>query len=179
MDDTVYALLKELLEGKQRDDRVFTRADGRPVKDFRGAWQNLCIRACVLGPDGKPSRFECGKCNASMKVGTSICRACGGRRRYVGLIVHDMRRSAARNLLHAGVPETDVMNTLGHKTRSMVTRYAIFDPNASRRAMEKLAQYERTMKALAEAEKQLNPHIDPPGVETGPTDQGKERTRVQ
>lgn len=179
MNDTVYALIKELAANKHAEDHVFSRPDGKRVKDFRGAWQNMCIRAHVLGPDGKPSRFECSKCNAPMQVGRSICRACGGRRRYIGLIVHDMRRSAARNLLHAGVPETDVINTLGHKTRSMVTRYAIFDPNASRRAMEKLASYERTITALAKVQEQINPYFEPSGVEVDHRANRNAKARVQ
>jgi len=38
-----------------------------------------------------------------------------------------MRRSAARSLLNSGVSEIDVTNTTGHKTASMLRRYAIFD----------------------------------------------------
>ena len=97
MGETAYRLIRELIRNKQPDDRVFTRADGKPVRDFRGAWQNVCVRAGVLGPDGKASRFECGECNAPIEAGLSLCRACGGRRRYFGLIVHDMRRSAAQS----------------------------------------------------------------------------------
>ena len=109
MDDVVCALLGALIQNKRPDDHVFTRPGGRPVRDFRTAWQNLCIRAGVIGPDGKPSRFECNKCKVSIEAGTSRCRACGGRRHYSGLIIHDMRRSAARRLLNAGNDVIDVM----------------------------------------------------------------------
>ena len=77
------------------------------------------------------------------------------------------------------MPEIDVMNTLGHKTRSMVTRYVIFDLNASRRAMEKLAEYRRTIAALAEAEKRLNPNSTPPGVEADKTSGRNVGVRLQ
>ena len=92
MTGAVHSLLSALCAGKGPDDRVFTRQDGRPVRDFRSAWRNLCVRAAAPGPDGKPSRFECAKCGAPMATGKSRCRAktedsplgvCGGPARYV------------------------------------------------------------------------------------------------
>jgi integrase len=42
-----------------------------------------------------------------------------------GLLVHDLRRSAAKALRRAGVPESVIMATGGWKTASMFRRYAI------------------------------------------------------
>lgn len=53
---------------------------------------------------------------------------CGGKRlKYVGRITHDFRRSAARELRRAGVPESTIMDIGGWKTRQMFKRYAITD----------------------------------------------------
>jgi integrase len=63
---------------------------------------------------------------------------------YDGLTVHDLRRSAARNLRNAGVPEGLIMKIGGWKTRSVFDRYAIVNEDDVLGAM-------RTMEALSAA----------------------------
>lgn len=54
-------------------------------------------------------------------------------------LVHDFRRSAVRNLIRAGIPETTAMHLTGHKTREVFKRYAIVDETMLAEAGAKLA----------------------------------------
>ncbi len=55
------------------------------------------------------------------KAWRTACRLAG----VPGRLMHDFRRTAARNLEQAGVPRTVAMKMMGHKTESMYRRYAI------------------------------------------------------
>lgn len=112
----VQTLLAQCIDGKKSEDHVFTREDGKPVKDFRGAWENVCNAAKVPG-----------------------------------LLFHDLRRTAARNLRRAGVAEGVIMKIGGWKTRSVFERYAIVSQTDISDAMLKLEAGQKSDKARAAA----------------------------
>jgi integrase len=47
MTDTVRRLLEPCIVGKSAGDYVFTRANRKPVRDFRRAWKKVCLQAGV------------------------------------------------------------------------------------------------------------------------------------
>lgn len=49
MTQDVYVLLQACVSGKAATDYVFTRSDGSPILDFRGAWESLTAAAGIPG----------------------------------------------------------------------------------------------------------------------------------
>jgi integrase len=95
------------------------------------------LRAAVAGKaadDFVLTREGGGRVGDFRKAWRSLC----GRAGLPGLLVHDLRRSAAKALRAAGVPESVIMATGGWRTASMFCRYAIVSSADQRDAMEKL-----------------------------------------
>jgi integrase len=68
-------------------------------------------------------------------------RRAGIRAKCPGIMVHDLRRTAARNLVRSRVPERVVMERLGHRTRSMLDRYNIVSEADMLEAQDRLEAY--------------------------------------
>src|SRR5260370_7650912 len=101
---------------------VSKNKDGRPLP-LRGELLEIIHRAnekrrpdCpyVFQDDGQPiGDFR--------KAWKTACKKAG----LGGIIVHDLRRTAVRNMVRAGIPERVAMELSGHRTRRVFDRYTI------------------------------------------------------
>lgn len=168
MTSAVQILLCECVRGKEPDDYVFTRPNGQPVRDFRHSWAQACI-AAGLG------RMVCKRCHK--EVSGEKCKACGAHGKglsYSGLILHDGRRTAARNLRRAGVAEGTIMRIGGWRTRAVFDRYNIISQADIVDALQKLElrKAERIEMERQNEERRRNPTFEfgtntvPIGLET-------------
>jgi len=138
--DNVGALLQVLIAGKKDSDHVFTRGDGTPVRDFRDDWYALC-RAAGLGEIFCPSCIDSEENHTIALDAEGRCPRCSKRAKdpkYVGLLFHDLRRCAVRNMVRRGIPQKTAMTISGHKTPSVFERYNIVDETDLRIAVEKI-----------------------------------------
>ena len=119
----LWEIIKERHKERRLDIKLVFHHKGRGIGDVRKAWRRACIAAGL----GRMEMVDIG----------------GGQKKetYVGLIIHDLRRCAARNLSRAGVPEVVAMKITGHKTNSMYRRYRIVDENELREAQEKMQSH--------------------------------------
>ena len=85
MTGEVFELLQACVSGKLENGFVSTREDGRPVVDLRDEWYSLCV-ASELG-NWEPAKRKDGQ----------------EYKRYVGLNLHDFRRSAIWNIRGAAL----------------------------------------------------------------------------
>jgi integrase len=118
----------------------FFHVDGCRIGDFRKSWATACCAAGV-------GKFVCPKCCTDVSE-KGKCARCGGNwkredLKYVGRTFHDLRRSACRNMIKAGVPQKTAMAISGHKTDSMFHRYAIVAEDDLRTALRRTQEYLR------------------------------------
>jgi len=96
-------------------DLVFHRG-GKPIGDFRWLWGKACVAAGLAVTDPETGKIMPDR------------------------LFHDLRRTAVRNMVRAGVPERVAMAISGHRSRSMFDRYNITSEDALRAAQAAVGQ---------------------------------------
>src|SRR5579871_279224 len=108
------------------------------------------LAACVTGKNPEDAVFTRGKKAVSDFRGTwdKITLAAGCQ----GLLFHDLRRSAVRNMVRAGIPEVVCMKVSGHKTSNVFDRYNITSERDLAEAARKIELSYRQAKITESAE---------------------------
>jgi integrase len=104
---------------------------GELLEVIRRAWANREPECPYVFHDGKLPIGDFRKAWASARETAGLD----------GTLVHDMRRSCARNLVRSGVNERVAMAVTGHVTRSMFDRYNIVAGSDLESAMERVSEY--------------------------------------
>jgi integrase len=105
------------------EGELVTLIERRKVTRQFKAGQVTITSALIFHRAGEPIR-------EFRKSWATACRLAGVRRLF-----HDLRRSACRNMVAAGVAQVTAMQLSGHKTDSMFRRYAIVAENDMRAAL--------------------------------------------
>ena len=115
------------------NDLVFRGSDGKKaIGNFTKAWQISCVKAGIkTKTNGQEivSHFDAGS--------------------YHGFLFHDLRRSAIRNLIRAGVNQTVAKKISGHKTDRVFERYDITSTEDLTDAAMMVTKYLKDKRAAA------------------------------
>lgn len=93
-------------------------------------WEQTAKCRWILHQDG-------GRIGDFRKSWATACKAA----KVPGILFHDLRRSAVRNMERAGIPRSQAMAVTGHKTESTYKRYAIVSEADVKSVGEKMGRF--------------------------------------
>jgi integrase len=96
--------------------------EGRTVKMTHEVWELLAQCVQGKGPDDHVFTRSANEPVLDFRAAWASLTTAA---ELPGLLFHDLRRSAVRNMVRRGVPETVAMKISGHKTRSVFDRYDV------------------------------------------------------
>ena len=147
-------MLVKQVDLKNRTIRLFAgetkNNEGRVVKMTDEVYDYL--RVCVegKGPEDAVFTWEDGSEVKDFRGSwTKMTKAAG-----VSVLLHDFRRSAARNLIRSGVSQEVAKKITGHKTDSMFSRYNIVAESDLAEAAAKLEARRNGRKTVTEQPQQ-------------------------
>jgi len=148
--DEIVPLMWDAVDRQAREVRLRTSKNGQgrvlPLDDISGLWELIERRwaaRSVQKKDGttKLSEFVFHRSGEQVvdfrKPWKEACR----KARISGRIFHDLRRTAVRNMIRAGVAQSVAMSISGHKTISMFNRYNITSASDKIEALRKTAEH--------------------------------------
>lgn len=136
-----------LPDSKNADGRVLPLVDELwdlierrwAAREYRAADRTVGIAEYVFHRCGRPLK--------------DIAWAWRSARREAGLpekLFHDFRRTAARDLVDAGMDYRSAMSVTGHKTQAVFERYRIVDARRTAEALEAMQTHRRRMRAVTD-----------------------------
>lgn len=112
----------------------------------------MLLQPLVLGRDPKDSLWPVKQFRYAWK---RVCKAAGVKAGKSGIILHDARRTSARNKRAAGTQESTIMDIHGWKTAAMFRRYAIVDQADRLRALVQEEEFLKDAEKRMEKAKQI------------------------
>jgi hypothetical protein len=123
LEDDLRAVIERRIRARRLDCPLIFHRVGRPLGDYRKTWRSACQAA--------------GLAVTEERHGKTVTRALR--------LPYDLRRTALRNMVRAGVSERVAMTISGHRTRNVFDRYNIVDERDLRDAVAKTTAYVSTL----------------------------------